>query len=116
MIYGNEPWEPYNRVQLSTFLAGSLDWAGLVKDQKFPTQEIKVSDIEELEEFDSDDNQENIALLNVIWNKLGANCQELLKLHYYGKMKLTEIASYKEKAPAAHSLRVLPKPGSGLRG
>ena len=36
VIYGNEPWEPYNRVQLSTFLAGELDWFGLVKDQKIP--------------------------------------------------------------------------------
>jgi len=36
VIYGNEPWEPYNRVQLSTFLAGELDWLGLVKDQKIP--------------------------------------------------------------------------------
>ena len=36
VIYGNEPWEPYNRVQLSTFLAGELDWFGLVKDQNIP--------------------------------------------------------------------------------
>ena len=36
VIYGNEPWEPYNRVRLSTFLAGDLDWLGLIKDQRIP--------------------------------------------------------------------------------
>lgn len=36
VIYGNEPWEPYNRVRLSTFLAGDLDWLGLIQDQKIP--------------------------------------------------------------------------------
>ena len=36
VIYGNEPWEPYNRVKLSTFLAGDLDWLGLIQDQKIP--------------------------------------------------------------------------------
>ena len=36
VIYGNEPWEPYNRVKLSTFLAGDLDWLGLIRDQKIP--------------------------------------------------------------------------------
>jgi len=43
VIYGNEPWEPYNRVQLSTFLAGELDWFGLVKDQKIPENESIVT-------------------------------------------------------------------------
>ena len=36
VIYGNEPWEPYNRVQLSSFLAGELDWTGLVREQSIP--------------------------------------------------------------------------------
>ena len=39
VIYGNEPWEPYNRVQLSSFLAGDLDWTGLVQEQKIPAQD-----------------------------------------------------------------------------
>ena len=48
-----------------------------------------------------DDDQENIALLNAAWPELGPDCQDLLKLHYYGQMKLSEIAAYKEKTPAA---------------
>lgn len=36
VIYGNEPWEPYNRVQLSSFLAGELDWLGLTDSQLIP--------------------------------------------------------------------------------
>lgn len=36
VIYGNEPWEPYNRVQLSAFLAGELDWLGLTGSQRIP--------------------------------------------------------------------------------
>lgn len=39
VIYGNEPWEPYNRVKLSTFLAGDLDWLGLINDQKIPVSD-----------------------------------------------------------------------------
>ena len=36
VVYGNEPWEPYNRVQLSSFLAGDLGWPELVESQKLP--------------------------------------------------------------------------------
>jgi len=36
VIYGNEPWEPYNRVQLSSFFAGELDWLGLIDSQRIP--------------------------------------------------------------------------------
>ena len=36
VVYGNEPWEPYNRVQLSSFLAGDLGWSDLVNSQKLP--------------------------------------------------------------------------------
>lgn len=43
VIYGNEPWEPYNRVKLSTFLAGDLDWLGLVRDQKIPESEAIIT-------------------------------------------------------------------------
>lgn len=68
--------------------------------KKFQLQGIGASDMEMLE-FDSDDDQENIALLNAAWAELGPNCQELLNLHYYGQMKLAEIAAYKEKTPEA---------------
>ena len=37
VIYGNEPWQPYNRVQLSAFIAGDIGWSGLVETQAIPT-------------------------------------------------------------------------------
>jgi nitrite reductase (NADH) large subunit len=36
VIYGNEPWEPYNRVRLSSFLAGEADWAALTQGLALP--------------------------------------------------------------------------------
>ena len=36
VIYGDEPWEPYNRVKLSSFLAGDVNWHGLVSTQIIP--------------------------------------------------------------------------------
>lgn len=36
VIYGNEPWLPYNRVQLSSFIAGDIDWSSLVDNQVLP--------------------------------------------------------------------------------
>ncbi|NAS11853.1 RNA polymerase sigma factor [Poritiphilus flavus] len=35
------------------------------------------------------------------WNSLGKNCKELLTQHYYGKMKLIEIAKITSKNPTA---------------
>ena len=36
IIYGNEPWLPYNRVQLSSFIAGDIQWSALVENQSLP--------------------------------------------------------------------------------
>jgi len=36
VIYGNEPWLPYNRVQLSSFIAGDIGWSALVENQILP--------------------------------------------------------------------------------
>jgi len=36
VIYGDEPWEPYNRVRLSSFLAGETDWAALTQGLALP--------------------------------------------------------------------------------
>jgi nitrite reductase (NADH) large subunit len=36
IIYGNEPWLPYHREQLSSFIAGDIDWSGLVETQALP--------------------------------------------------------------------------------
>lgn len=39
VIYGDEPWEPYNRVKLSSFLAGDAKWDDLTESQKLPALE-----------------------------------------------------------------------------
>ncbi len=39
VIYGDEPWEPYNRVKLSSFLAGELGWSDLTESQRVPDLE-----------------------------------------------------------------------------
>lgn len=36
VIYGDEPWEPYNRVRLSSFLAGEADWSTLTQGLALP--------------------------------------------------------------------------------
>jgi nitrite reductase (NADH) large subunit len=36
VIYGGEPWQPYNRVRLSSFLAGDIRWNELVDSQSVP--------------------------------------------------------------------------------
>lgn len=36
VLYGNEPWEPYNRVRLSSFLAGEVKWSALLSDTALP--------------------------------------------------------------------------------
>lgn len=35
-VFGAEPWEPYNRVRLSSALAGETDWAALTRDAALP--------------------------------------------------------------------------------
>lgn len=34
--YGDEPWQPYNRIKLSSFLAGELSWAALAESAVIP--------------------------------------------------------------------------------
>ena len=69
--------------------------------KKFQLQDLSERDMEVIQDTDPITTEENIALLNVVWKKLAVPCQELLKLHYYSKMKLTEIAEYQEKTPTA---------------
>ncbi|MEM1136614.1 MAG: hypothetical protein AAGI07_12315 [Bacteroidota bacterium] len=59
------------------------------------TQEID----REMEEEDG--REEEISWLGEAWELLGVSCKELLKWHYYGKMKLAEIAEQQEKPAAA---------------
>lgn len=37
VVFGNEPWEPYNRVKLSSYFAGQLNWDELLISQRLPT-------------------------------------------------------------------------------
>ena len=39
VIYGDEASEPYNRVRLSSFLVGELDWHALTRDVRLPESE-----------------------------------------------------------------------------
>lgn len=36
VIYGDEPWEPYNRVRLSSFMAGQVSWQEMITTIKQP--------------------------------------------------------------------------------
>ena len=36
VVYGREPWAPYNRVQLSSFLQGLTDWSSLTQGLALP--------------------------------------------------------------------------------
>jgi nitrite reductase (NADH) large subunit len=36
VLYGREPWQPYNRVQLSSFLRGSIGWDALLQGLELP--------------------------------------------------------------------------------
>jgi nitrite reductase (NADH) large subunit len=36
VLYGDEPFEPYNRVRLSAFLGGEVSWQGLTRDFVLP--------------------------------------------------------------------------------
>lgn len=41
IVYGDEQWQPYNRVRLSSFLAGELGWKSVVEDS-LPPQGVNV--------------------------------------------------------------------------
>jgi len=38
VLYGNEPWEPYNRVRLAGLLTGEVDFAGIQNPLRLPPQ------------------------------------------------------------------------------
>ncbi|MBW1299062.1 RNA polymerase sigma factor [Aquimarina litoralis] len=43
---------------------------------------------------------EDLSQLNIAWQLLGDSCKQLLTWHFYGKMKLSEIAEEIQKSPA----------------
>lgn len=52
---------------------------------------------EEITEIDEAEHR----LLKIAWNRLDSGCQDLLQQHFYGKMKLIEIAKETQKLPGA---------------
>ncbi len=46
-----------------------------------------------------EERNEEIALLTKAWANLGENCKSLLTWHFYGNMKLKEIAEQEDKTP-----------------
>ncbi len=40
VLYGREPWEPYNRVQLSTFMSGETHWEQLQQGLELPPSPV----------------------------------------------------------------------------
>lgn len=71
------------------------------KMKSFKSQEIQEKDIQvnETEEFDPNE----LLTLKKSWLKLGDNCKELLKNHYYGRQRLTDIAE--EKGVSSSTVR-----------
>lgn len=67
---------------------------------KFKTQEFETMHFELFEPEDQVD-EEDLDLINVIWNDMSQSCQELFKFYYYGNMKLIEIAEQEGKKPEA---------------
>ncbi len=43
---------------------------------------------------------QGLSQLNIAWKSLGEACKQLLTWHFYGKMKLSEIAEETQKTPA----------------
>lgn len=60
------------------------------KENKYTNLETKYSDFEEEERTTY--NEDQIKTLAKAWLKLKSECQELLRLNYYGGLKLKEIA------------------------
>ncbi|MBQ0735567.1 RNA polymerase sigma factor [Aquimarina celericrescens] len=50
-------------------------------------------------EEEEDDLEDGLGLFNKAWETLGESCKKLLTFHFYGKMKLTEIAIEFQKTP-----------------
>lgn len=54
------------------------------------------------EELDADSSEsEELSWLNSAWQLLGESCKQLLTNHFYGKMKLSEIAEETQKSPTS---------------
>ena len=81
---------------LFTRMAGQL----YVKSQKAKTSEALTEITHRIADTYSSPDPNFIHLQNA-WNELSLDCRRLLKDHYYGKMKLIEIALQEQKTDAA---------------
>ena len=83
------------------FLFTKMSTQIYMKNQKsFQIQELNQSESATVEEPLFDD-PEHMETLQDCWNDLEAPCQQLLTWHFYGKMRLTEIAEQEQKTSAA---------------
>jgi RNA polymerase sigma factor (sigma-70 family) len=68
------------------------------KAKKFQNREINESDLSEpVQAVDEDE----LSILNKAWDELGNNCQNLLRNHFYAKLKLSEIAEIEQKSSSS---------------
>ncbi|TPN83008.1 RNA polymerase sigma factor [Aquimarina algicola] len=71
-----------------------------LKNQKKATTDIDgIAYLAQKEETDTIPS-EAFTKLSSAWESLGESCKQLLTWHFYGKMKLTEIAEEIQKSPA----------------
>ena len=52
IIFGDEPWEPYNRVKLSSFFAGQVDWDDLSIGNKLDDDKLVINNNCAIENID----------------------------------------------------------------
>ena len=63
--------------------------------------QVQKLNIDQLKEDVLFEDKESIQLLKKSWAELGPNCKELLTWHFYGRMRLTEIAAQEQKTAIA---------------
>ncbi|TSE10230.1 RNA polymerase sigma factor [Aquimarina algiphila] len=81
---------------LFTKMASQMLFRNLKKNTSNIEGVITLAQETETESIDS----EELSLLNNAWQILGDSCKKLLTWHFYGKMKLSEIATETQKSPA----------------
>ncbi len=79
----------------------------LISSQKYikyieKSRKIQLTEkIPEVEIRQGENKEKNLALLNKAWNKLGNECQKILKGFYYNNQRLYDLAEVLGKTPAA---------------
>ena len=82
------------------YLFSTMTHQHYVRNKKaFQSQDLEEEGFEPPYAFENKD--ETVELVNYAWIRLDKDCQELMKLHIYGRMKLTDIADLMDRSPAA---------------